>query len=63
MKPKTVTVHDKVQRDYRYELTEPVGRNHSCLSSLRSGGGAERSEAEGAPSVTPMLRIVTTPPP
>jgi hypothetical protein len=27
MKPKTVTVHDNVQRGYRYRLTEPVGRN------------------------------------
>jgi hypothetical protein len=27
MKPKRVTVHDKMQRNYRYTLTEPVGRN------------------------------------
>ncbi len=27
MKPKSVTVHDKVQCGYRYMLTEPVGRN------------------------------------
>jgi hypothetical protein len=27
MKTKTVTVHDKMQRDYRYVLTEPVGKN------------------------------------
>jgi len=27
MKAKTVTVHDKMQRNYRYRLTEPVGRN------------------------------------
>ena len=27
MKPKTVTVHDKMQRNYRYKLTEPAGRN------------------------------------
>jgi hypothetical protein len=27
MKPKTVTVHDKMQKGYRYRLTEPVGRN------------------------------------
>ena len=27
MKPKTVTVHDKMQRGYRYRLTEPAGRN------------------------------------
>ncbi len=27
MKPKTVTVHDKMQRGYRYKLTEPAGRN------------------------------------
>ncbi|HWA31694.1 MAG TPA: hypothetical protein VG867_11380 [Rhizomicrobium sp.] len=27
MKAKTVTVHDKMQRAYRYTLTEPVGRN------------------------------------
>ncbi|MCM2324137.1 MAG: hypothetical protein NDJ90_12830 [Oligoflexia bacterium] len=26
-KPKTVRVRDKMQRDYRYVLTEPVGRN------------------------------------
>jgi len=27
MKPKTVTVHDKMQKGYRYLLTEPAGRN------------------------------------
>jgi hypothetical protein len=27
MKAKTVTVHDKMQRNYRYKLTEPAGRN------------------------------------
>ena len=27
MRPKTVTVNDKMQRGYRYRLTEPVGRN------------------------------------
>ena len=27
MKPKTVTVHDKMQRNYRYQRTEPAGRN------------------------------------
>ena len=27
MKPKTVVVHDKMQRNYRYKLTEPAGRN------------------------------------
>jgi hypothetical protein len=27
MKPKCVTVHDKMQRNYRYTLTEPAGRN------------------------------------
>ncbi|HEY8948192.1 MAG TPA: hypothetical protein VIM56_04835 [Rhizomicrobium sp.] len=27
MKPKTVTVHDRMQRNYRYKLTEPAGRN------------------------------------
>ena len=27
MKPKTVTVHDKMQTGYRYRLTAPVGRN------------------------------------
>jgi len=27
MKAKIVTVHDKMQRNYRYALTEPVGRN------------------------------------
>jgi hypothetical protein len=27
MKPKTVTVHDKMQPTYRYRLTEPAGRN------------------------------------
>jgi len=27
MKPKTVAVHDKMQRNYRYKLTEPAGRN------------------------------------
>ncbi|HUB84257.1 MAG TPA: hypothetical protein VL971_01085 [Rhizomicrobium sp.] len=27
MKAKTVTVHNKMQRNYRYRLTEPVGRN------------------------------------
>jgi hypothetical protein len=27
MKPKTITVHDKMQRNYRYKLTEPAGRN------------------------------------
>ena len=26
-KPKTVTVHDKMQRTYRYKLVEPEGRN------------------------------------
>ena len=27
MKPKTVVVHDKMQRNYRYKLTEPAGCN------------------------------------
>jgi hypothetical protein len=27
MKPKVVVVNDKMQRNYRYELTEPAGRN------------------------------------
>lgn len=27
MKPKTVTVHDKMQRNYRYRITEASGRN------------------------------------
>lgn len=27
MKPKIVVVHDKMQRNYRYKLTEPAGRN------------------------------------
>jgi len=27
MKPRTVTVSDKMQRGYRYRLTEPAGRN------------------------------------
>jgi hypothetical protein len=27
MKAKTVTVHDKMQRNYRYRLTEPIGCN------------------------------------
>jgi hypothetical protein len=27
MNPKTVAVHDKMQKAYRYRLTEPVGRN------------------------------------
>lgn len=27
MKPKKVTVNDKMQKNYTYELTEPVGRN------------------------------------
>jgi hypothetical protein len=27
MKPKTVIVHDRMQRNYRYTLTEPTGRN------------------------------------
>lgn len=27
MKPKLVRVHDKMQRRYEYELTEPVGKN------------------------------------
>ena len=27
MKPRTVTVNDKMQRGYRYRLTEPMGRN------------------------------------
>ncbi|HEX3674213.1 MAG TPA: hypothetical protein VHU87_08050 [Rhizomicrobium sp.] len=27
MKPKTVTVNDRMQRGYRYGLTEPAGRN------------------------------------
>jgi len=27
MKPKTVVVHDKMQRNYRYLLTEPAGRH------------------------------------
>ena len=26
-KPKTVTVHDKLQRNYRYKLVAPEGRN------------------------------------
>ena len=25
--PKTITVHDKMQRGYRYVLTAPTGRN------------------------------------
>ncbi len=27
MKPKTVTVNDKMQKGYKYTLTEPAGRN------------------------------------
>jgi hypothetical protein len=27
MKPKTIVVNDKMQRNYRYTLTEPAGRN------------------------------------
>lgn len=27
MKPKFVTVHDSIQKKYRYSLTEPVGKN------------------------------------
>jgi hypothetical protein len=27
MKPKLVTVHDSIQKKYRYSLTEPVGKN------------------------------------
>lgn len=27
LKPKTVTVNDKMQRGYKYELSEPVGKN------------------------------------
>jgi hypothetical protein len=27
MKPKTVVVHDKMQRNYRYMISEPTGRN------------------------------------
>jgi hypothetical protein len=27
MKPRTVVVTDKMQRGYRYRLTEPIGRN------------------------------------
>jgi hypothetical protein len=27
MKPRTVTVHDRMQRGYRYKLTEPTGRD------------------------------------
>jgi hypothetical protein len=30
MKPRHVTVHDKMQRNYRYMLTEPVGRNFAA---------------------------------
>lgn len=31
MKPKTVIVNDKMQKNYRYTLTEPVGKNFDPL--------------------------------
>ena len=36
MKPIRITVNDKMQRRYTYELTEPVGKNFHPESSRSS---------------------------